>query len=107
MQLRWIVYFYRIMSEATLVARFLHSLPTVFAVTGTPRDVQRVVASLRHVITARSLQRRLRLHLLHALQLLIQLECGTLTIAELERAIGAVDLAECEHHNWHKVREFV
>lgn len=83
--------------EATLVAKFLHSLPNVFAESGTPRDVDRVLASLRTVIAMRSLERRHRMHLLQAVRLLCKLQCGLLSIAELEKAIVATDLVVCEH----------
>ena len=85
------------MSEATLVARLLYSLPQVFAEAGTPRDVDRVLASLRTVIAMRSLERRHRIHLLQAVQLLCKLQCGLLSIAELEKAVIATDLVVCEH----------
>ena len=81
-----------------LVARFVLSLPKVFAVSGTPRDVERIVASLREVIVARKLERPLRVHLLHSLQLLCKLQTGIISIRQLETAVAATDLAVCEHH---------
>ena len=81
-----------------LVARFVHSLPKVFAVSGTPRDVERIVASLRDVVVARKLERPLRVHLLRALQLLCKLQTGIISLQQLETAVAATDLAICEHH---------
>lgn len=95
------------MSEVFLVAQFLHSLPKVFAVSGTPRDVERIVASLRDVIIARKLERSLRVHLLHALQLLCKLQTGIISIKQLENAVAATDLAVCEHHLVSTSRVFI
>ena len=86
------------MADVLLVARLLHSLPSVFAVSGTPRDVDKIVASLRAVVVARKLDRPLRIHLLHALQFLCKLQTGTVSICEFEAAVAATDLAVCEHH---------
>ena len=86
------------MADVLLVARLIHSLPSVFAVSGTPRDVDRIVASLRAVVVARKLDRPLRIHLLHALQFLCRLQTGTVSINQFEAAVAATDLAVCEHH---------
>ena len=86
------------MADVLLVARFLHSFPKVFAVSGTPRDVERIVAFLRDVLVARELDRPLRIHLLRALQLLCKLQTGIISIKELEVAVFATDLAVCDHH---------
>ena len=79
------------------MATLLTSLPRVFAVAGTPRDVERVVASLRGVIVARKLQRPLRVQLLRALQLLCKLQSGSCSIREFKAALAATDLIACEH----------
>ena len=80
-----------------LVARLLHSLPRVFSLSGTPRDVERVVSSLRDVVVARMLERSLRLHLLRALRLLCKFQTGIISIQQFEKAIIATDLAVCEN----------
>ena len=85
------------MADVTLVAQLLHSLPSVFAVTGTPHDVERIVASLRAIVVARKLDRQLRVHILHALQLLCKLQTGTISIKQLAIAVASTDLAVCEH----------
>ena len=82
--------------DVTLVARLLHSLPSVFAVSGTPNDVERIVASLRTVVVARKLERSLRVHLLHALQLLCKFQSGAVSIKQFEVAVVSTDLAVCE-----------
>ena len=81
--------------EATVVAQLILSLPHVFAEKGTPRDADRLIVSLRAVIADRSLRRNHRLHLLRVSQLMCRLQCGTITIANLEEAVRciAVDLA--------------
>lgn len=84
------------MADVTLVAQLLHSLPSVFAVTGTPHDVERIVASLRAIVVARKLDRQLRVHILHALQLLCKLQTGTISIKQLAIAVASTDLAVCE-----------
>ena len=86
------------MADVLLVARLIHSLPSVFAVCGTPRDVDRIVTSLRAVVVARKLDRPLRIHLLHALQFLCRLQTGTVSINDFEAAVAATDLAVCKHH---------
>ena len=78
------------------MATLLTSLPRVFAVAGTPRDVERVVASLRGMIVARKLRRPLRVQLLRALQLLCKLQSGSCSIREFKVALAATDLIACE-----------
>lgn len=85
------------MADVTLVAQLLHSLPSVFAVAGTPHDVERIVSSLRAIVVARKLDRQLRVHILHALQLLCKLQTGTISIKQLAIAVASTDLAVCEH----------
>ena len=86
------------MADVLAVARLLQSLPRVFAVYGTPRDVEQIVATLRAVVVARKLERSLRVHLLHAIQLLCKLQTGIISTKQLEHAVAATDLAVCAHH---------
>ena len=84
--------------DVLLVAQFIHSLPKVFAVTGTPRDVERIITCLKELVAARKLKRPLRIHLLRALLLLCKLQAGIISIQQLEVAVAATDLAVCTHH---------
>ena len=80
-----------------VVSRLIHSLPRIFTVSGTPRDIELIVASMRAIVVARKLDRPLRVDLLQVLQLLCQLQTGFISIKEFEKAVAATGVAVSEH----------
>lgn len=84
-----------------LVSRFLHSLPALLVASEELNsDVERIVSSLRSVIVARKLERSLRVHLLHTLQLLCKLQAGLVSKKDFDSSVKSMaeDVIPCDDH---------
>lgn len=91
-----------------LVSRFLHSLPVLLVASEElDNDVERIVSSLRSVIVARKLERSLRIHLLHTLKLLCNLQAGLVSKKDFDSAIisMAEDVSPCDDHGLQSLDE--